>query len=340
MQPRVFVVQPVPPVAIDILSKVAQVTVYPYMDRQISVDDLAGAAQRADYIFAMHETTVTEQVFAANPNLKGIAIGGRHSDTIDFKAAAKYGIPILTAAGLADGGAPMQYGGVARATADLAVGLILSLAYRIVDADRYVRTTGFRQEQTMALMGIGCPGKSVGLIGLGRVARFMPAPLNALGMQVVYTKRTRLDAEDEAKLGVGWVADMDEILSTCDFVSVQCSYNPSTHLLIGARELALMKPTAYFINTARGRIVDQEALLKVLQDDAIAGAGLEVFWHEPPVTHDPHVPPEFLKLDNVILTPHNGGATWDVRGEMCSRIARVIAAAIAGNLPESAYFTP
>lgn len=326
--------------AIDILREVADVTVYPYMDRQISVDDLAGAARRTDYIFAMHETTLTEEVFAANPELKGVAIGGRHSDTIDFEAAKKYGVPILTATGLPDGGAPMVYGGVAKATADLAVGLILSLAYRIVDADRYVRNTGFRQEQTMALMGIGCPGKSVGLIGLGRVARYMVAPLTALGMQVLYTKRTRLEPADEQELGVSWTPDLDEIMAQCDFVSVQCSYNPSTHLLIGARELGLMKPSGFFVNTARGRIVDQAALLALLQNQAIAGAALEVFWHEPPVTHDPFVPPEFVKLDNVILTPHNGGATWDVRGEMCSRTARVIVAAIQGNLPDAAYFTP
>ncbi|MBV9322749.1 MAG: D-glycerate dehydrogenase [Chloroflexi bacterium] len=331
MRPRVFVVQPVPEVAIGILRGVADVEIYPHIDRQISAGELASAARNADYIFAMHETTVTEEVFAANPKLKGVVLAGRHSDTIDFDAARRHGVPILTATGLFD---PSPR--VSRATADLAVGMIVDLAYRISEADRYTRASGFRQEQTMALMGVGCTGRSVGLIGLGRVAQFMVPRLRAFEMQVLYTKRSRLPIEEESALGVTWLPHQDEILRTCDFVSLQCSYNPSTHLLIGERELRLMKPSAYFINTARGRIVDEPALVKALQEGTIAGAGLDVFWHEPPVTPFPWVPPAFYKLDNVVLAPHNGGATWDSRGEMTSRIAQTIVADIKGELPPSA----
>jgi phosphoglycerate dehydrogenase-like enzyme len=331
MRPRVFVVQPVPDVAIDILRRVADVAVYPYMERQISAGELASAARNADYIFAMHETTVTDEVFAANPSLKGVVLAGRHSDTVDFDAARRYGVPILTAAALA----PPSLR-VSRATADLAVGMIVDLAYRIAEGDRYTRCGGFRQEQTMALMGIGCTGRSVGLIGLGKVARFMVPRLRAFEMDVFYTKRSRLPIDEESALGVTWLAHQDDILRSCDFVSLQCSYNPSTHLLIGERELGLMRPTAYFINTARGRIVDEPALIKALQARTIAGAGLDVFWHEPPVDAQPWVPPAFYKLDNVVLAPHNGGATWDSRGEMTSRIAQTIVADIKGELPSAA----
>ncbi len=331
MRPRVFIVQPVPDVAIDILRGVADVEIYPHMDRQISVGELASAARRANYIFAMHETTVTEEVFAANPSLKGVVLAGRQSDTVDFDAARRHGVPILTAAALA----PPSLR-VSRATADLAVGMIVDLAYRMSEADRYTRRGGFRQEQTMALMGIGCTGRSVGLIGLGKVAQFIVPRLRAFEMDVFYTKRSRLPIDDESALGVTWLTHQDEILRTCDFVSLQCSYNPSTHLLIGERELGLMKPTAYFINTARGRIVDEPALIKALQAGTIAGAGLDVFWHEPPVTPDPWVPPAFYTLDNVVLAPHNGGATWDSRGEMTSRIAQTIVADIKGELPPAA----
>ena len=330
-RPRVFVVQPVPNVAIDILRGVADVEIYPYMDRQISPGELASAARSADYIFAMHETTVTEEVFAANPRLKGVVLAGRHSDTVDFDAARRHGVPILTAAALA----PPSLR-VSRATADLAVGMIIDLAYRISEADRYTRGSGFRQEQTMALMGVGCTGRSVGLIGLGKVAQFMVPRLRAFEMEVFYTKRSRLPLEEESAFGVTWLPHHDDVLRTCDFVSLQCTYNPSTHLLIGDRELRLMKPSAYFINTARGRIVDEPALIKALQDGTIAGAGLDVFWHEPPVTPVPWVPPAFFKLDNVVLAPHNGGATWDSRGEMTTRIAQVIVADIKGELPASA----
>jgi len=300
------------------------------MDRQISPGELASAARRVDYIFALHETTVNEEVFAANPSLKGVVVAGRQSDTVDFDAARRYGVPILTAAALA----PPSLR-VSRATADLAVGMIVDLAYRMTEADRYTRCGGFRQEQTMALMGIGCTGRSVGLIGLGKVALFMVPRLRALEMEVLYTKRSRLPIEEETALGVTWMPHHDDILRASDFVSLQCSYNPSTHLLIGERELGLMKPTAYFVNTARGRIVDEPALIKALQQGTIAGAGLDVFWHEPPVS-DPWVPPAFYKLDNVVLAPHNGGATWDSRGEMTSRIAQTIVADIKGELPPSA----
>jgi phosphoglycerate dehydrogenase-like enzyme len=329
MRPRVFVVQPVPDVAIDILRAVADVEIYPYMDRQISPGELASAARKADYVFAMHETTVSEEVFAANPSLK-VVLAGRHSDTVDFDAARRHGVQILTAAALA----PPSLR-VSRATADLAVGMIVDLAYRISEADRYTRCGGFRQEQTMALMGVGCTGRTVGLIGLGKVALFMVPRLRALEMDVVYTKRSRLPTEEESALGVTWMPHHDDVLRSCDFVSLQCSYNPSTHLLIGERELGLMKPSAYFINTARGRIVDEPALIKALQQGTIAGAGVDVFWHEPPVS-DPWVPPAFYKLDNVVLAPHNGGATWDSRGEMTSRIAQTIVADIKGELPPSA----
>ena len=130
----------------------------------------------------------------------------------------------------------------------------------------------------------------------------------------------------------------DEILTRSDFVVLACDYNPSTHLIVGERELHLMKPTAYLINTGRGRLVDEPALVRALQDGTIAGAGLDVFWNEPPVTHDPSVPPELCKLDNVILAPHNGGATWDSRGAQTSTIARSIVAAIkaSGEQPVTA----
>jgi glyoxylate reductase len=319
MKPRVFVVQPIPEVAIDILREVADVEVYPYTDRQITIDELSSAARRSDYLFAMHETTITAEVMDANPKLKAIGTLGRSSETIDEAAAEARGIPILRGA---NGTQPFL--GVSKATADLTVAMILDLAYRVTDADRYTRTIGFKQEQTLALMGIGCPGKSVGLIGLGKVAGFMVPRLRAFEMEVLYTKRTRLSPDEEAALGVTWVEDKDEILKTCDFVCLTASYNPSTHLLIGERELNLMKPTAYLINTGRGRLVDEPAMIRALQDGTIAGAGLDVFWNEPPVTHDPSVPPELCKLDSVILAPHNGGATWDVRGEMNSRVARAI----------------
>jgi glyoxylate reductase len=211
--------------------------------------------------------------------------------------------------------------------------LLLGLAYRLVDSDRYTRCGKFRQEQTMALMGVGCPGKTVGLIGMGKVAEYLPPRMRAFDMRVIYTKRTRLPAGRERDLGVEWSPGLDDLLRRSDFVCIACDYNLSTHKLIGKRELDLMKPEAYLINTARGRIVDEPELIRALQDKRIAGAGLDVYWNEPPLTQDPSVPEELCKLDNVILAPHNGNAIWSVRGPKCAAVAEGMVAMMRGERP-------
>ena len=324
MKPRVFVVQPIPDVALDLLREVAEVTVFPHLDRQISADELVANVKRCDYLFGMGDTLIPAEVINANPGLKGISVVSKKASNVDLEAARVRRVPVGT-----NHPADAIYRNICRVTADLTMSMILALAYRLFDADHYTRCGKF-QEQTLALMGVGCPGKTVGLIGLGIVGEFVVPRSRAFDMHVVYTKRTRLAPARERELGVTWAPDKDEVLRRADFVVVACDYNPSTHLLIGARELQLMKPTAYFVNTGRGRIVDERALVRALQDGTIAGAGLDVYWNEPPVTHDPLPSPELLKMDNVILAPHNGGATWDVRGEMTKSVARNIVAMIKG----------
>ena len=211
--------------------------------------------------------------------------------------------------------------------------MLLGLAYRLVEADRYTRCGKFRQEQTLALMGVGCPGRTVGLIGMGRLGENMATRIRAFGMHTIYTKRTRLSPKREQALSVECTPDLDELIKRSDFICLVCDYNPSTHKLIGKRELDLMKPEAFLINTARGRIVDEPELIRALQEKRIAGAALDVYWNEPPVTQDPSVPDELCKLDNVILAPHNGGATWDVRGRKATSVAQGMVALMRGERP-------
>ena len=327
MKPTVFVVQPIPEAALALLREVAEVTVFPHLDRQISADELVASVKRCDYLFAMGDTLVSAEVIDANPDLKGISVVSRKAANVDLAAAQSRRLPV----GILHP-ADAIYRKICRVTADLTMSMLLALAYRLFDANRYTRCGKF-QEQTLALMGLGCPGKTLGLIGLGLVGEFLVPRGRAFEMDVIYTKRTRLMPERERELGVTWVEDKDGVLAAADFVCVACDYNPSTHLLIGARELQRMKPTAYFLNTARGRIVDERALVRALRDGTIAGAGLDVYWNEPPVTHDPQPSPELLTLDNVILAPHNGGATWDVRRDMTMSVARNIVAMIRGERP-------
>jgi glyoxylate reductase len=329
MRERVFVAQPIPEVALAVLREVADVTVYPYLDRQITVDELVANAQRADWLFVLHETNVTAEVINANPNLKGIGVMCSANPLVDMKAATARKLPVF-AENRED-----TFPGVAPTTADLTMAMLLSLAYRLPEADRYTKAGRFRQEQTLALMGLGCPGKTVGLIGMGKVAVYMVPRIRAFDMHPIYTKRNRLAAEREKELGVEWVPNLDELLKRSDFVCVACDYNPSTHKLIGNRELGLMKPEAFLINTARGRIVDEPELIKALQEKRIAGAGLDVFWHEPPESPDPFVPEELCKLDNVVLAPHNGGATWDVRGRKAKSVAKSLVQMMKGERSEA-----
>ncbi|HYM71042.1 MAG TPA: NAD(P)-dependent oxidoreductase [bacterium] len=328
MKPRVFVVQPVPDVALRMLREVAEVTAYPHLDRQISTDELVANAKRCDYLFGMGDTVIPAEVINANPDLKGISLVSRKPGNIDLEAARARKLPVAILHP-----ADAIYAQICKVTGDLTISMLLALAYRLVDADRYTRAGQFKQEQTLALMGVGCPGKTVGLIGLGLVAEFMVPRLHPFEMTVLYTKRTRLPLERERELHVEWAPGKDDVLRRSDYVCIACDYNPSTHLMIGARELALMKPTACLINTARGRIVDEQALVKALRDRTIAGAALDVYWNEPPVTHDPEPNPDLYELPNVILAPHNGGATWDVRGEMTASCARNIVAWIHGERP-------
>ena len=223
-------------------------------------------------------------------------------------------------------------GGVMVATADLTMAMLLAFANRLVDADRYCRADSTFQEQTMALMGHGCSTKTVGLIGLGQVGMHMVPRLRSFNMEILYLKRDRLTPYEEQYLGIEY-AELDDLLARSDYVCLLVDYNDSTHGMIGAREFALMKPTAYVINPARGRIVDEPAMIAALQDGTIAGAGVEVFYNEPPEVWDPHIPAELREMDNVILAPHNGGATYLSRSQQLMLPTQALIELIRGERP-------
>jgi glyoxylate reductase len=330
-KPRVFVVQAIPDPVIERLCEVADVEVFPRLDRQISLQETVDGAKRADYLLALHGNYVPAEVMHANPRLKGLAVLGDTTVKVDFDTARQYRIPVVTSRW--DDLKNLPGGGYNQATADLTVAMLLSLAYRLFDADRYTRKSATFQEQTMALMGIGAPGNTVGLIGLGKVARHMVPRLRPFEMRILYCKRTRLDPAEEQQLGIEWV-EMDELLRQSDFVCVEVDYNETTHELLGEREFLLMKPTAYLLNTARGRILDEKALIRALQNGTIAGAGLDVFYHEPPLMWDPMVPEELRKMENVILAPHNGGATYGSRTAQIMPLAEGIVSLIRGERPK------
>jgi glyoxylate reductase len=322
-RPRILVPQPIQPEGLALLQEVGDVEVID-TDRMLSRDEMIAAIKRCDYMLAIGDQHLTSDILDANPDLKGIAFAAGHpGEWMDVDACTARGIPLTE----------ISRGPVTETTAELTMALLLGCAWRLVEADAYTRAGKFRQEQSTLFMCHSLAGKTLGMVGLGAVGRLVAPRAKAFDLKLIYTKRTRLSPDDEAALGVEWVPDLDDVLRESDFVSLHAAATPETEKLIGRRELDLMKKTAFFINTARGRIVDEPELIAALRDKRIAGAGIDTFWHEPPVTEYPDPDPGFFKLDNVILTPHLGGATEESLSEIALQAARNLVAMVKGERP-------
>jgi glyoxylate reductase len=211
-------------------------------------------------------------------------------------------------------------------TADFAWALLLAVARRVVEADRFVREGRFTGWGPMLMLGQDVHGKTLGIIGFGRIGRAVAKRATGFDMQVMYYDRVPADRKTERQLKARSVS-LDELLAQSDYVSIHTDYNPQTHHLIGAPQLARMKRTAYLINTARGPIVDEAALVEALRAGQIAGAALDVFEHEP------QVHPGLLDLPNVVLAPHIASASLDTRTAMALMAADNIIAVMRGERP-------
>lgn len=322
-RPRILVPQPIRPEGLELLREAGRVELIE-TDRMLSHDELVAALRRNDYMLAIGDQTIGGDLLDANPELKGISFAAPHPEEwMDVPAATARGIPVTKISG-----AP-----VVQTTGDLTMALLLGLAWRLVEADRWTKSGRFRQEQSTTFMCHSVDGKTLGMVGLGKVGRQVVPRARSFDMRVIYTKRTRLSPEEEAELGIEWVPTLHELLPQSDFVSLHADHNPSTEDLIDATALEQMRDTAFLINTARGRIVDEAALVEALRTGGIAGAGLDVYVGEPPVTPTPDPNPELLKLDNVILCPHIGGQTEESLSQIALLGARNLVALIEGGRP-------
>ena len=315
-KPRVFVTQPIAKSAIDRLRSVASVTVNPDSSRIIPKAKLIAGVKRADILFCLLHDRIDAEVIAANPALRLIAAQSITPSNIDVAVATARHIPVTVTAPV-----------TTEATADLAFGLMLAVARRVVEGDRMVRAGKFPGAQSAHLLGAIVHGKTVGLVGGGGlIGKAVAKRAHGFDMRVLYwTPRRKPEAEERAA-GLTYVP-LDELLKESDFVSLHSPLNAETRHQIGARELRLMKKTAFLINTARGPIVDEAALIRALAARRIAGAGLDVFEFEP------KVPAELRRLRNVVLTPHLGSATAEVRATMAGIVVDNIEAVIAGRRP-------
>jgi glyoxylate reductase len=319
-KPKVFAVQPVMEVGRRALEEIADVEVFDSY-RMISKPELLHGARDCDYIWMLGDTPIDEEVIASNENLKGIATMALFPNVVDVEAATDRGIPVTVVPHV-----------ITKTTCDLTCALVIGLAWRLVEADAFVRAGRFHQEQSTTFLTHELAGKVVGMVGLGAIGTEIVKRLRAFEMEIVYTKRNRLPEQEEAELGVEWEEDRDELLRRADFVVLMTTYNKTTHKLIGEREFKLMKSSAFFVNAARGRIVDEPALIEALRDGEIAGAGLDVYWNEPPIS-EPAPSAELFAFDNVILTPHMGSATHEAREKMALAVVENLKAMIDGRRP-------
>jgi glyoxylate reductase len=319
-RPKVFVVQPIMDVGVEALSAFADIEVFE-SEMMIGRSELLSGVADADFLFMLGDTPIDREVIDAAPRLRGIATMALFPNVVDVAAATARGIPVTVVPHL-----------ITRTTCDLTLTILLGLAWRLIEADRFTRDGRFHQEQSTSFLTTELAGKVVGMVGLGEIGEEIAKRVRAFDMDIVYTKRNRLSPDRELTLGVTWLSELDELLKIADFVVVMTTYNPSTHLLIGAREFDMMKPTAFFINTARGRIVDENALVDALREGKIAGAGLDVYWQEPPVG-EPAPNPELFGFHNVILTPHIGSATREARNAMTMAVVENLRAMVKGDRP-------
>ncbi|MBI5113318.1 MAG: D-glycerate dehydrogenase [Rhodovulum sp.] len=320
MRPRIFVTQPIAQSAVDAMRAVADVEVHPDATAPIAKATLIEGVKRADLLFCLMHDKVDADVIAANPNLKGIAAMAIHPQDIDLGAMAARGIPLTVIP-------PM----VSEATADMAMALILCCARRVLEGDRLLRSGIYPGGQSNHLAGLGVTGKTVGLIGGGgRIGKLVAKRCRGFDMRVLYSTPRRKPEAEEREWGLVH-ASIDDLLRESDIVSVHSPLRDDTRHSLGAREFALMKKTAYFVNTSRGPIVDEAALVRALQTGTIAGAGLDVFEHEP------RVPTELLAMSNVVLTPHLGSAVVDLRTEMAHIVAENAIALVRGTTPPNLF---
>ncbi|RAU21992.1 D-glycerate dehydrogenase [Paramagnetospirillum kuznetsovii] len=273
-------------------------------DHPMSKAELIEAVKTADVLVP----TVTDRVDAAimsqaGPNLKLIANFGTGVDHIDLASARSRGITITNTPGV-----------LTEDTADMAMALILAVPRRISEGERLIRSGDWKGWGPTFMLGHRIWGKRLGIIGMGRIGQAVARRAKAFGMSIHYHNRKKVHPDIEKELEATYWESLDQMLARMDVVTVHCPHTPATFHLLSARRLELLPKHAYVVNTARGEIVDENALTRMLIRKDLAGAGLDVFEHEPAVN------PKLLALDNVVLLPHLGSATIEGRIDMGEKV--------------------
>jgi glyoxylate/hydroxypyruvate/2-ketogluconate reductase len=316
--PSVLVARRIFPEVVERLREVADVRVH---DSDVTLDEpgLAAALQGCDAVLVAGSEPISARLLAACPQLKAVCSMAVGYNNID--------LPACTAAGVLVSNAP---GVLTETTADFGFALMMATARRITEAEHYLRRGDWRTWTVDLFAGCDIHGATLGILGMGRIGQAIAQRgVHGFGMQLVYHNRSRLAEAEEAALKARYVSKED-LLRQADHLVIVVPYGPSSHHIVGAAELALMKPTATLTNVARGGVVDDVALAAALRERRIAAAGLDVFEGEP-VVH-----PDLLALSNVVLTPHIASASLPTRMAMCQLAADNLIAVLRGTPPPTA----
>ncbi|MFN7085478.1 MAG: 2-hydroxyacid dehydrogenase [Burkholderiales bacterium] len=314
MKPRILVTREVFDETLDYLSRYCEVESN-QQDAAFAPDVLAQRLAGKDGVMCCLTDRIDARLLEACPQLKVVANIAVGYNNIDLAACTARGVMATNTPGVLDD-----------STADLAWALMLAAARRITEVESYIRAgewTGWRLKQWL---GVDVHHATLGIIGMGRIGQAIAKRAAGFDMKVIYNNRQRVSAETERRLNATYVTK-DELLAQADFVVLQVPYTPETHHLVGAAELKKMKPTAILINSTRGGVVDDAALIEALKNGTLRGAGLDVFENEPRLN------PGFLQLRNVVLTPHIGSSTEATRRAMAMTAAKNLVAALSGGTP-------
>ena len=311
-QPRIIVAGRIPDAGLDVLRPHGNVWGWKH-DEPIEINELYERIAGADAVLTLLTTKIDRGFLeAAGPQLKvvsNVAVGYNNIDVAECRA---HGVVATNTPGV-----------LTDATADIAMALILMSTRRLGEGERIVRSGKPWQWGMFMLLGSAIQGRRLGIIGMGAIGQALARRARAFGMSVAYSNRSAVSPEIEVELDAERL-DLDELLGTSDVVSINCPYSADTHHLIGPEQFEQMRSSAYLVNTARGPIVDEAALVRALRSGEIAGAGLDVYEHEPQLA------PGLADLDNVVLIPHLGSATIETRAAMATLAARNTVAVLSG----------
>jgi glyoxylate reductase len=286
-------------------------------DRAFTRDDLIAAMADCDVLVPTVTDHIDAEMIAAAPErLKLIASFGAGVDHIDLAAARARKILVTNTPGV-----------FTEDTADMTMALILSVPRRLAEGEKLMRSGQWEGWKPSGMLGHCIGGKKLGIIGMGRIGQAVARRASGFGLSIVYHNRRQLPPAVEESLNASYVEELDDLIRTCDIITIHCPHTPETHEIIDANRIAMMKPSTYLINTARGELIDENALIKALQEEKISGAGLDVY------TREPAVDERLLKLKNVVLLPHMGSATFEGREASGERVIANIRVWADGHRP-------